>query len=556
MVVEVSTGNGFRSTISYVHKEHEKDLAQDKKPEIIEKNLVFGNTPEMARQMRFVSNANSRISKPVMHVSVSFDAKERISEEQRQQAVQSVLKEMGVKTQDHQYLIVKHNDTANPHYHIVLNKVDLDGKKLNLSFDGKKEGFIKNRLQVIADKIEQEQGLQRTSGRDIIYDAGNEKGYRFLTAEEKAERGQRRSKKVVLSKDPNKKAQQLRIQSAVEGVLQDKRVTTSKAFKESLEGKGIDVRFIENRNGIFGVSFKSDTISVKGSLVGAKWSVIDNVLTTHAILGKESEIRAYIEEKSAEINDPTNLVDRAIREMMPDIRLEENPWTTWNKNPESEKLYDELHRHAEKVLEGKRQAAKVVVSRAEVEQVLQGKLERVFSKSLSVGLWANVDHILRSNGIQRMDRGYVFSVGDRRFLMKVDLERGIEKTCGQVRALYAKYEERKAYEDKIIKAKLKPLQDVPLIFGRKAILEENAKAEEYNRKLQSAKLQVKRNQVKKPVQEASRFMSGYIGKAIKQEFYVYKDKVNRQQQARSSEGLKVPKEERNETKKRNGRIGY
>ncbi|WP_185214469.1 relaxase/mobilization nuclease domain-containing protein, partial [Sphingobacterium mizutaii] len=115
MVVEVSTGNGFRSTISYVHKEHEKDLPQDKKPEVIEKNLVFGNTPEMARQMRFVSNANSRISKPVMHVSVSFDAKERIGEEQRQKAVQSVLKEMGVNPQDHQFLIVKHNDTANPH---------------------------------------------------------------------------------------------------------------------------------------------------------------------------------------------------------------------------------------------------------------------------------------------------------------------------------------------------------------------------------------------------------------------------------------------------------
>ncbi|MCI0922677.1 relaxase/mobilization nuclease domain-containing protein [Sphingobacterium rhinopitheci] len=39
----------------------------------------------------------------------------------------------------HQYLFVKHNDTKNLHYYFIINKVDLDGKKLNIGFDGKKE---------------------------------------------------------------------------------------------------------------------------------------------------------------------------------------------------------------------------------------------------------------------------------------------------------------------------------------------------------------------------------------------------------------------------------
>lgn len=282
MVVEVSTGNGFRSTISYVHKEHEKDLPQDKKPEVIEKNLVFGNTPEMARQMRFVSNANSRISKPVMHISVSFDAKEKLSEDQRQTAVQSVLKEMGVKSEDHQFLIVKHNDTANPHYHIVLNKVDLDGKKLNLGFDGKKEEFIKNRLQVIADKIEQEQGLKRTEGRNIVYDANSVKGYRFLSKEEKAEQ-KARNKKEIREKNPNKREQQNIIKNEISNVLQDKKITSPDQFKQALASKGVEVRFSENRNGISGIAFSTDKISVKGSQVGAKWSDISKVLNENKL---------------------------------------------------------------------------------------------------------------------------------------------------------------------------------------------------------------------------------------------------------------------------------
>lgn len=345
MVVEVSTGNGFRSVISYVHKEHEKDLPQDKKPEVIEKNLVFGNVAEMARQMRFVSNGNSRVSKPVMHVSVSFDVKECISEDQRQQAVQSVLKEMGVKAQDHQFLIVKHNDTANPHYHIVLNKVDLDGKKLNLGFDGKREEFIKNRLQVIADKIEQEQGLQRTQGRNIVYDASNEKGYRFLTIDEKAEH-RLNNKKKVSSKNPNIKKLQANIQVEINKILQDRNITTPEQFKREVENKGINIRFAVNKDGISGVSFSTDKISVKGSQIGAKWNDIDKALTTNCIYNKVTDLKAHIAYNFHNSIMSSNYVDEAIRAKMPEIKPNLNVWETWRMNPNEEKLFKELHQYA------------------------------------------------------------------------------------------------------------------------------------------------------------------------------------------------------------------
>lgn len=357
MVIEHSTGNGFRGTISYVQKEHEKDLLLNQKPEVIEKNNVYGNTRDMARQMRFVSNGNSRISKPVIHLSVSFDAKEQISEEQRQKAVKSVLNELGIKPENHQYLIVKHNDTANPHYHIVLNKVDLDGKKINIGFSNKREEFIKNRLQVVADKIEQEQGLKRTEGRNIIYDKESEKGYRFLTADEKAERDERKSrdKKAVLSKNPNIKKLQTSIQGTINEVLKDRSITTPQQFKAMVERKGIDVRLIENRKGISGVSFSTDKISVKGSQIGAKWNDIDKALTTNAIYSKENDLKAYIKDNPSKISVSSSVVDQAIREKMTEIKPDKNAWETWQSNPQHEKLYNDLHLYAEQMREQKQE---------------------------------------------------------------------------------------------------------------------------------------------------------------------------------------------------------
>jgi len=484
MVVEVSTGNGFRSTISYVHKEHEKDLPQDKKPEVIEKNLVFGNTPEMARQMRFVSNANSRISKPVMHVSVSFDAKERITEEQRQKAVQSVLKEMGVKAQDHQFLIVKHNDTANPHYHIVLNKVNLDGKKLNLGFDGKKEEFIKNRLQVIADKIEQEQGLQRTHGRNIVYDITSEKGYRFLTKEEKIQQ-KARNKKEIREKDPNKRAHHDVIKSEVVKVLQDKKISTADDFKKALESMGIDVRFTENKNGISGVSFKTDKISVKGSQIGVKWGNINKV-------------------------------------------LQENSKTVQKTKS---------------------------VTREEVERHLKGDLQKVISHCASLGYSAKVDHILKLTGLERTAQGYTYKVGDVNLLIKSDLEKGIRNVISENKSLQSKYEECKAYEERVRNAKPMEIKPVPFLFGSK-IKEENSKAEEYNNKLERTKQKIAQNPVKEPSQERKQLFDNYIENALKSEIKVDNRTEKQERELSRFEQMKAQREEKERNQEQKRSRGY
>lgn len=347
MVAEVTTGNGFRGTISYVQKEHEPNLRPEHKPEIIERNNIYGDTQKMAQQMRFVSNGNTRVSRPVLHISLNFHKDEKLTPQQEQKAVKSVLQELGVKEDTHQYLIAKHNDAGHPHYHIVLNKVDLNGKNIDTS-------YIKNKMQVICDKIEQEQGLRRTEGRTVMYDPTKEKGYRFATSEEKA-RHRETNKKTITDKNPKNELVKRNISTEVTEALQDRGVNTPEHFKANLEQKGIDVKFSENKNGISGVSFRYQEVSVKGSQINAKWGDLDKSLTTNAILSKESDLRAYIEQNTTKTSQTVEVVDKAIREKMPEIRPNVNAWQTWNTNPQSEKLYNELYKYGEKMQENKQE---------------------------------------------------------------------------------------------------------------------------------------------------------------------------------------------------------
>ena len=77
MVGNATTGTGFGGVLSYVYKEKVKDLKEEEKPEFIASNQVYGSPKEMAKQMRFISKENEYVSRPVLHVSLSFSKEEK-----------------------------------------------------------------------------------------------------------------------------------------------------------------------------------------------------------------------------------------------------------------------------------------------------------------------------------------------------------------------------------------------------------------------------------------------------------------------------------------------
>jgi len=295
-----NTGNGFSKAVSYALQE-QKQLQE--RAVVIEYNNVAGSSRDIGRQMRDIADDRDRVQKPVLHIQINFHPEEKLSREQAQNAVDAVLKEIGISKDNNQYVVVQHRDKAHDHYHIVANRIGIDGGLVS------NERIIE-RLQVACDKVEKEQSLRPTLGRTVFYDPTNEKGFRYATSEEKKAH-RTKNKKTIRAKNPSKQEFHILIKNKVEQVLQDKKITHPEQFKQALANQGIDVRFMENKNGISGVSFKMDKISVKGSQIEAKWGDISKDLDANAILVKGKE---QAEDKASEKTNVT-ILQNVIREV-------------------------------------------------------------------------------------------------------------------------------------------------------------------------------------------------------------------------------------------------
>ncbi len=94
---------------------------------------MSGNSPtELAWEFRLVSNKNERVEKPVLHISFSPDPSDRPLSDLEYSAITQDLLD-GLELGDNQFLLVEHRDTefngkVRPHCHIIINRVNFDGK--------------------------------------------------------------------------------------------------------------------------------------------------------------------------------------------------------------------------------------------------------------------------------------------------------------------------------------------------------------------------------------------------------------------------------------------
>ena len=256
MIISATTGNGFKGALSYINKLHETELSEEQKPKILQENMVFGTVYEQAFMMRDIAKGNARSSRPVLHLSVSFHEEEKLNETVRDLIFDKILEEIGATRDNNQFVIAQHFDADHEHYHILLNKVGFDRKNINTS-------YIKNKCQVIADKIEIDLDLRKTTGRTVVYDAASEQGYRYTTKEE------RHPKKVFLDKADNVRNVKTELR---EIILQSMSSTKSvKALLEVLEEKGVDCKAnFDANNQLKGISFRYENQAYKGTQLGLK----------------------------------------------------------------------------------------------------------------------------------------------------------------------------------------------------------------------------------------------------------------------------------------------
>ncbi|MEQ8552122.1 MAG: relaxase/mobilization nuclease domain-containing protein [Cyclobacteriaceae bacterium] len=231
MIGQVTIGKSFGGVVRYVM---EKDQA-----EVLDQSGVRADDPvHVIQDFNSIRTQKFGIKNAVWHTSISFAYDDKLTIENMIAIGKDYLEEIGLK--DHQYLMVRHQDTQHEHIHIISNRVGYNGELVS-------DQWCKNRTASICDKLEEKYGL--TIARD-----------------------QRKQHGKLNDKIPVRKATRNKIKIAISQAL-EKGIKDYDELKFYLKEQGIDMNFqLQSTGRINGVVFKYKDLSFKGSSIDKSFS--------------------------------------------------------------------------------------------------------------------------------------------------------------------------------------------------------------------------------------------------------------------------------------------
>jgi hypothetical protein len=257
MIAKIIKGTGFKGALQYVM--NDKDNAHHDRATLLDTNCAGDDATSISQEMRAFADG-SKISKPVMHIVLSHN-KDNLSNDQWKSIASSYMEKMGME--NHQYALVRHNDTDNDHCHLIVNAVSMEtGKGFNTSND-------RHRSVVALDQITKEMDLtpnpKKGVGKHQSHDNDN-----MRTIQDAID--------TVLSTNKGK------------GIKPDD-------FEKSLKELGVTAKRAENVNGIQGYSFKVDgsNQSFTGKRLGSDYKLSgleDRGLLTPKVIQQQADLIA------------------------------------------------------------------------------------------------------------------------------------------------------------------------------------------------------------------------------------------------------------------------
>lgn len=123
MMAKIVQGRGFKGVLNYVLDKHKAEVLWADGLRLSDRNSVV--------QSFITQSSLNPISKPIAHISLDFSAqdRERLTNQKMVEIAGEYLQKMGYGNT--QVLMVRHNDTDHPHLHLVLNRIDNDGKRIS-----------------------------------------------------------------------------------------------------------------------------------------------------------------------------------------------------------------------------------------------------------------------------------------------------------------------------------------------------------------------------------------------------------------------------------------
>lgn len=266
-------GKGFKGALRYNLEKVEKKVA-----EVLDHNFVEVSEKRIMKEILMVRTLRPNLQKFFYHTSINFPPSENISNELMKQIGNDYM--MGCGFTQHQFIMFRHLDADHPHLHILVNRIDFDGKVLSDSNDFQ-------RSEKVLRELEKKYNLT-----EVL--SSREAKERAMTKEE-----------LEMMKRTNQPSGKLALQEIIRNVLHSGTRLSTLDFVQALEDKGVRVLFNQAQTGyVSGISYSYKGFISTGAKLGKdfKWTSIKNNIDYEQERDRATIYQANTRSKSVHAN--------------------------------------------------------------------------------------------------------------------------------------------------------------------------------------------------------------------------------------------------------------
>ncbi len=140
MVARIISGKDLRGALSY--NEHK---VKEHRATCILASAFHGRPEDMNfydkySRLKCFTDKNTRVKTNAIHISLNFDAGEKLGEDQLKEISALYMNKIGFGNQP--YLVYEHKDAAHPHIHIITTNIQFDGKRIDIHNIGRNQSEV------------------------------------------------------------------------------------------------------------------------------------------------------------------------------------------------------------------------------------------------------------------------------------------------------------------------------------------------------------------------------------------------------------------------------
>jgi len=149
MIGKVNIGKSFAGCLLYCLNDkiqQHQEIVMKNRAEVLIFNKCLGDQQELIQQFNEVRWLNPKLSKPVMHITLSLAPGEHLAKDKWMEVTEQCAKDMGFE--NNQYVAIQHKDTSHEHLHIVANRVGFEKQTVSDSNSYKKIAALCRKMEL------------------------------------------------------------------------------------------------------------------------------------------------------------------------------------------------------------------------------------------------------------------------------------------------------------------------------------------------------------------------------------------------------------------------